>query len=166
MACVKRAARDSPALRRRPELEPVHQLGVEARDSKPGDGVHHQRVDVLERDAGIGDRRERHLFQQLKCMALKNFGARLPAVALVVPILGLAGEAILDPGIGVEPLEPGEMREHGLRPLGDVVLRDSVLRNPRGDAGNRHFEGLRLETVGACLGGGFEHGFLVPSLPQ
>jgi hypothetical protein len=38
-------------------------------------------------------------------------------------------------------------------------------QEPRGDAGNRHFEGLR-ETVGACLGGGFEHGFLVPSLPQ
>ena len=90
---------DRNPLDRLRELEPVHQLGVEAWDGKAGDGVHHQRGHVLEPDASIGKGRESHLFQEGQRVTLEHFGARFPAMALVIPVLRLTRVASLDAGI-------------------------------------------------------------------
>ena len=149
---------DRQALHLAGKVEAIHQHGIEARDRQSGDRVDHESIDVLERDAGIGDGGERHLLQQLQRMTLEYLGARLPAVALVVPILRLAGVAALDPGIGIEPVEPREMREHRPRPLGDIVLRNFMRGDRRRDPGNRHVERLRPLAGLFRPGGGFEHG--------
>ena len=56
---------DRQPLHRARKVEPVHQLGVEARDGEPSDGVDDESVDFLEGDAGIGDGGERHLSSKL-----------------------------------------------------------------------------------------------------
>lgn len=106
-------------------MQAVHQLCIEARDRKPGDGVHDERGNIVEPDPGALDGFERHLLQQIECMALEDGGSRFPPMTLVIPIWRLAGVAGLDPGIAIETFEPRQMRENGLRTLGNVVLNRS-----------------------------------------
>ena len=103
-----REPRDAPAtakpedrqtLDRRRQVEPVHQLRIEARDRKPGNRVDDDGADIAKLDTGSGDGAKRHLLEQRQRVVLEDLRADLPAMVLVVPVRRLTGVAALDPGI-------------------------------------------------------------------
>ncbi len=148
---------DRYPLHRRRQFQPVHQLGVKARDGETRDRVHHESANVLETNAGGSDCRQRHLLEQLKRVTLEDLGARFPAVALVIPFLRLTGVAVADAGIGIKGAETGKMREHMLGAFGDVVLGDFVRRHGRRHAGDLDVESRCPLARLLSPGGGLEH---------
>src|SRR6476646_1433276 len=62
------------------QIEPVHQLGVEARYGEAGDGVYDDGADVIELDASFTDGASRYLLEQIEGLVHEDFGPLFPTM--------------------------------------------------------------------------------------
>ena len=122
------------------QVEPVHELGVEAWDGKTGDGIDQKPTKLRQLDSRGLSRLQCHLFEESERVALKNFRPVHPVMRRVVPLAGLACVTRANPGLAVEGLQVIKMREQGAGVLGGLSLGQFVGGKRRGHAGDLDIE--------------------------
>jgi hypothetical protein len=130
-------------LYRRRQFESVQELGVEARNSKAGDGVDDDGPDVAELKARGRGCFSGDPFEQLCRVLQEALGASRPSMLLVVPVGGLAGITGLDAGIAKQGAMPVQLGKDVAGTTSRILLRKAMPRHRSRHAGDSDVEALR-----------------------